>query len=226
VFLTTLDDPDVWRALRREVETTRDWENWYRHVAMDWDAVQLVSVGNAGDAAHAGLSIAESALRAGRDAWDHVFDLIRGGGASVAPRSMNEEQKHQELRAPWVSIDVDAAPVNPARAQSAHPRTFGAFPRVIAKYVREDSVLEEAVRRMTSLAANRLALHDRGRIAPGMAADLVVFDAARLRDRATFTSPLEYAEGIDLMIVNGHLVIDDDALTGATPGRILRHGRR
>jgi N-acyl-D-amino-acid deacylase len=227
-FLPTLSDPEVRRALRREIETTRDWENWYRHVGMDWDAVQLVSVGAAGDPSHAGLSIAESARRLGKDAWEHAFDLIQGGGASVAPRSMNEEQKHQALRAPWVSIDVDSSPVNPERAASSHPRAFGAFPRVIAKYVREDSVLtlEDAVRRMTSLAANRLALHDRGRIAPGMAADLVVFDPERLQDRATFTSPMQYAEGIDVMIVNGRLVIDDGVLTGAVPGRVLRHGRR
>jgi N-acyl-D-amino-acid deacylase len=145
----------------------------------------------------------------------------------VAPLSMNEEQKHLALRAPWVSIDVDTSPVNPANATSTHPRAFGAFPRVLAKYVREDSIitLEEAVRKMSSLAANRLGLHDRGRIAPGLLADLVMFDPERIQDRATFTSPMEMAEGIDFMVVNGVLVIDDGRLTTATPGRILRHGR-
>jgi N-acyl-D-aspartate/D-glutamate deacylase len=113
-------------------------------------------------------------------------------------------------------------------AAAAHPRAFGAFPRVIAKYVREDRVipLEEAVRRMTSLAAHRLGLYDRGVIAPGMAADLVVFDPARLTDRADFGDPLRYAEGVDYLMVNGTLVIDAGESTPARPGRLLkRQGR-
>jgi N-acyl-D-amino-acid deacylase len=227
VFLGTLDDPGVRQELRREVETTSDWENWYRHVGSDWDAVQITGVGRDADPALAGLSVAGAAAVLGLDPWDAFFDLVKAGGVSVAPLSMNEEQKHLALRAPWVSIDVDTSPVNPANATSTHPRAFGAFPRVLAKYVREDSIitLEEAVRKMSSLAANRLGLHDRGRIAPGLLADLVVFDPERIQDRATFTSPMEMAEGIDFMVVNGVLVIDDGRLTTATPGRILRHGR-
>jgi N-acyl-D-aspartate/D-glutamate deacylase len=226
-FLATLDDPAVRRELRREVETTSDWENWYRHVGLDWDAVQITGVGRDGDSALAGLSVAAAAARRGQDPWDGFFDLVKAGGVSVAPLSMNEEQKHLALRAPWVCIDVDTSPANPATATSTHPRAFGAFPRVLAKYVREDSVipLEEAVRKMTSLAANRLGLHDRGRIAPGLLADLVLFDPARVQDRATFADPMRMAEGIDVMVVNGALVIDEGRLTGALPGRVLRHGR-
>jgi N-acyl-D-aspartate/D-glutamate deacylase len=95
---------------------------------------------------------------------------------------------------------------------------------VIAKYVMEDSVLtmEQAIQRMTSLPANRLGLHDRGRIAPGMAADLIVFDPARLRDRATFENPLQYAEGVDYLFVNGELAIDDGRMTDALGGAVLR----
>jgi N-acyl-D-amino-acid deacylase len=225
-FLATLDDPAVRRELRREVETTWDWENWYRHVGNDWDAVQITGVGRAGDPALAGLSVAGAATLLGMDVWDGFFHLVKTGGVSVAPLSMNEEQKHLALRAPWVSIDVDTSPANPANATSTHPRAFGAFPRVLAKYVREDGVitLEEAVRKMSSLAANRLGLHDRGRIAPGLLADLVIFDPDLVQDRATFTSPMEMAEGIDFMLVNGVLVIDEGRLTHATPGRILRHG--
>ena len=96
---------------------------------------------------------------------------------------------------------------------------------MIAKYVREDGVitLEEAVRRMTSLAAHRLGLYDRGIVAPGMAADLVVFDPAELRDVADFGSDaMQYAEGVDYLFVNGTLVIDEGEMTDARPGRLLR----
>ena len=124
-------------------------------------------------------------------------------------------------------IDTDASPVNPETADSSHPRAFGAFPRVIAKYVREDSVLslEDAIRRMSSMAAQRLGLHDRGFVSPGMAADLVVFDPEQIRDMAEFgANAMRYAEGVDYLLVNGTVVIDDGALLDVMPGRVLRRG--
>jgi N-acyl-D-aspartate/D-glutamate deacylase len=185
-FLETLSSPAVRAELRREVETTADWENWYRHVGMDWENVLIVSASDDVDARVINRSVAGAAQLLGTDAWSAFFDLVQAGGVSVNPRSMNETQKHEALRAEYVMIDTDASPVNPETAASSHPRAFGAFPRVIAKYVREDSVLslEDAVRRMTSMAARRLGLHDRGYVSPGMAADLVVFDPERIIDRA------------------------------------------
>ncbi len=224
-FRARLSDEGYRREIRREIETTADWENWYRWVGMDWDAVLLVTVPEGFPRELVGMSVAEAARHLGRDPWTTFFYLVEAGGTSVNPRSMNEEQKWAALRRPWVMIDTDASPVNPATADASHPRAFGAFPRVIAKYVREDRVieLEEAVRRMTSLAANRLGLYDRGRVAPGMHADLLLFDPERLRDRATFQDPMRYAEGIDYLWVNGVLTIDDGVLTGARGGRPLRH---
>lgn len=227
-FVQTLSDPAVRTALRREVETTADWENWYRHVGMDWANVLIVSASDAVDPAVINLSVAEAARVMGTDPWNAFFDLVQAGGVSVNPRSMNEEQKWQALREEFVMIDTDASPVNPASEASAHPRAFGAFPRVIAKYVREDSVLslEDAIRRMTSTAARRLGLFDRGLVAPGMAADLVVFDPERLRDAADFgADAMRYAEGVDYLLVNGRLVIDDGTLVPITPGRVLRRGQ-
>ena len=222
-FLRTLSDPAVRARLRREVETGTDYENWYRHVGSDWGKVLITGAGSYPGKV-AGLSVAEAAAREGKSAWDMFFDLVQAGGVSVAPESMNEEQKHMALRAPFVMLETDTEPVNPATAESTHPRAMGAFPRVIAKYVMEDSVLtmEQAIQRMTSLPANRLGLHDRGRIAPGMAADLIVFDPARLRDRATFENPLQYAEGVDYLLVNGQLAIDDGRMTDALGGAVLR----
>ncbi len=225
-FLATLSDSSVRASLRREVETTSDWENWFHHVGMSWEEVLVVSAPDSVDQRVIGRSVAGAAEVLGTDPWNAFFDLVQAGGVSVNPRSMNEEQKWLALRSPWVMIDTDASPVNPATEARAHPRAFGAFPRVVAKYVREDGVLtlEDAVRRMTSLAARRLGLHERGVVAPGMAADLVIFDPAQLRDRADFRDPMQYAQGIDYLMVNGVLVIDDGRLTGARPGRALRRG--
>jgi N-acyl-D-aspartate/D-glutamate deacylase len=225
-FLPTLSDPAVRAALREEMEATSDWENWYRHVGMDWNNVLIVSGSSRVDPRVIGRSVSEAAEIMGTDPWGAFFDLVQAGGVSVNPKSMNEEQKWEALRAPWVMIDTDASPVNPATSASSHPRAFGAFPRVITKYVREDGVLtlEEAVRRMTSLAAHRLGLFDRGLIATGMVADLVVFDPEELADRADFVNPMQYAEGIDLLLVNGVPVIDESVLTDAKPGRLLKRG--
>jgi N-acyl-D-aspartate/D-glutamate deacylase len=138
---------------------------------------------------------------------------------------MNEEQKQLAMKAPFVCFDNDASPTNPDTVASAHPRAFGAFPRVLAKYVREEGVipLEEAVRKLTSLPAGILHIEDRGRIAPSMAADLILFDPETVRDTATFTNPLSYSEGIDIVMVNGQVVIEEGRTTGVRPGTVLRH---
>jgi N-acyl-D-aspartate/D-glutamate deacylase len=138
---------------------------------------------------------------------------------------MDEAQKHLALRTPFVSFCTDASPTNITTATGAHPRAFGSFPRVLAQYVRHDHVigLEEAIRKMTSLPANRLSLFDRGRIAPGMAADLVVFDPARIQDTATFTRPLAFPEGIAHVLVNGQFAVLDGRGTKTLAGQVLRH---
>ena len=222
VFLATLSDTEVRSRLREEVEGTSDWENWYRHVGMDWNNVLIVS---APDPSVINLSITGAAEVLGVDAWSAFFNLVQNGGVSVNPKSMNEEQKWQALRADFVMIDTDASPVNPATTASSHPRAFGAFPRVIAKYVREDGVLtlEDAVRRMSSLAAQRLGLYSRGIVAPGMIADLVVFDEEELRDDADFgADAMQYALGVDYLFINGTLVIDDGQMMDSKPGRLLK----
>jgi N-acyl-D-amino-acid deacylase len=191
---------------------------------MEWDNVLIVSAPASIDQRVIGRSVAGAAEILSTSEWDVFFDLVKGGGVSVNPRSMNEEQKWQALRAEWVMIDTDASPVNPATSASSHPRAFGAFPRVIRKYVHEDGVitLEDAIRRMTSLAAHRLGLQDRGLIAPGMAADLLIFDPERVMDRADFGEPMRYAEGMDYVFVNGVAVIDEGVMSNTKPGRLLR----
>lgn len=223
-FLKTLADPNVRAALRKEVESTSDWENWYRHVGRNWDNVLVASVGAGVDKRFEGKSVAAIAKLRGADEWTAFFDLVASGEVSVNPKSMNEDQKHQAFRTEWVSVCTDAAPVAIDKATGAHPRAFGSFPRVLAKYVRDDKVLslESAVRKMSSLAANRLGLWDRGRIAPGMAADLVVFDPAKIQDMASFEKPLAFPVGMPYVIVNGAVAIDNGVFTAANGGRVLR----
>ena len=108
-----------------------------------------------------------------------------------------------------------------------HPRTYGTFPRVFGRYVRQRRVFEnaEAVRRMTSLPAALFGLHERGIIAPGMHADIVIFDDERIVDRATYENPFVAPDGMRDVYVNGRAVLRDTVLTGTRPGRVLRNGR-
>jgi N-acyl-D-amino-acid deacylase len=223
-FLATLNDPAVRAALRREIETTSDWENWYRHVGSNWDNILVSEVQSAPDKKYEGKSVAEIARMRGKDEWNTFFDLVALMSVSVNPKSMNEEQKYLAMRSEFLSFCTDAAPANPETTTGVHPRAFGTFPRVLAKYVRDDHIitLEMAIRKMTSLPANTLKLYDRGRIAPGMAADLVVFDPATIQDTATFQSPLKYPRGIDYVIVNGKIVVEKESWTKVMSGQILK----
>jgi N-acyl-D-amino-acid deacylase len=223
-FRATLSDPEVRRALRREIETTTDWENWYRHAGMDWENVLIDDAPDSVDQRVVGASVAGAARVLGTDAWTAFFDLVQAGGVSVNPLTMDEEQKRAAFGRSWVMVDTDASPSNPATTESDHPRAYGTFPRILAKYVREERVLtlEDAVRRMSSLAAHRLGLHDRGIVAPGMVADLLVFDPGSVQDHATFGDPLQYSTGIDWVLVNGVPVIAEGQLQPVKPGRLLK----
>jgi N-acyl-D-amino-acid deacylase len=223
-FLATLPESKIRTELRNEIETESNWENWYQHVGKNWDNVLVVQVPAGADKRYEGKSVQEIATLRGIDAWDAFFDLVQLDGVDVDPKSMDENQKEEALRASFVSIDSDAEPMNPAIATYAHPRTFGTFPRILAKYVREEKVvtLENAIREMTSLPANQLKLWNRGRISPGMAADLVLFDPAKITDTATFEKPLLYSVGMDFVLVNGQIAIDTGKPTGALAGAVIR----
>jgi N-acyl-D-aspartate/D-glutamate deacylase len=128
----------------------------------------------------------------------------------------------------WCSIGSDGsayATEGPLRRGHPHPRNFGTFPRVLGVYVRQRGLLrlEDAVRKMTALNAAKLGLHDRGLLRPGQWADLTLFDPERIIDRATYTEPFQYSDGIEYAIVNGQVVLDRGRHTGARPGRALRH---
>jgi N-acyl-D-aspartate/D-glutamate deacylase len=131
------------------------------------------------------------------------------------------------LKQPFVSIGSDGTAVateGPLARGNPHPRYYGTFPRVLGRYVRDEKVItmEEAIRKMTSANAAKIHIYDRGLLRPGLAADVTVFDAARVIDNATFEKPHQYATGIEYVIVNGAIVLDKGKHTGARPGGILR----
>lgn len=222
-LLDSLKDPKVRAALRREIESTSDWENWYRHAGNNWDNVLVAEM--ASHREYEGKSIAQIAALRRADPWTTFFDLVGMGPVTVNPLSMDENQKRLALRAEFISFCNDQPPADPATVTNVHPRAFGSFPRVLGKYVRQEHVisLEVAVRKMTSLAANALELYDRGRIAPGMAADLVVFDPETVGDRATYQRPLELSAGIHYVLVNGVIEMENNVWTHALAGSVLRH---
>ena len=141
--------------------------------------------------------------------------------------SMNEDDVKYALKTPWVSVGADSGAVTPAgRAAGAgnHPRAYGTFPRVAGHYVRDEKLftLEEAVRKMTSQAADRVHLLDRGILRPGMKADIIVFDPQAIRDVSTYEDVHHFSEGISDVVVNGTPVLSGGMMTVALPGRVLR----
>ncbi len=176
-----------------------------------------------------GYSIASLSAGAGRTPLDFALDLIAetGGGVSAVNFAMGEEDIATVLRYPWTSIGSDAVGTHPdgSNAQDQiHPRTYGTFPRVLSRYVRELGILTEAeaIHKMTGLPAARLGLRDRGRIAPGMAADLTLYNPATVGDAATFDRPHQYAHGIETVLVHGRIAYTDGHPTEARAGAVLR----
>jgi N-acyl-D-amino-acid deacylase len=166
----------------------------------------------------------------GRDAYDAAFDLLIAdrGRTSAIYFSFNEEALRLAMRQPWVSVGQDAGAVSPDSlgrwGERGHPRGFGTFPRILGRYVRMDSVitLEFAIRKMTSLAAQRIGLNERGLLRPGMYADITVFDPNTIIDNSTYEQPQQLATGISYVFVNGVAVVDEGKVTSALPGRALR----
>lgn len=166
----------------------------------------------------------------GRDAYDAAFDLLMNdrGRTSAIYFSFNEDALRLAMKKPWVSVGQDAGAVSPDSlgrwGERGHPRGFGTFPRILGRYVRQDSVipLEFAIRKMTSLAAQRVGLADRGLLKPGMYADITVFDPNTIIDNSTFEQPQQLSTGVTHVFVNGVAVVTDGKPTGALPGRSLR----
>ena len=216
-----LAQPAVRAEMRAEMESLTGWENWYVHAGRDWDRIVVAGLTGGPYASYNGQTVGAIARATGKDGWDVFFDLTLTS-ASAMPQSMSEANKIKAMREDFTSFDTDAGPMPPG--QAGHPRAYGAFARLLGRYVRELGALsiEGAVHRASAVAANEIRAYDRGRLAPGLAADIVVFDPLTVRDRATFAEPTLPSEGFRAVLVNGEIVLDHGRYTGAKPGKVLR----
>lgn len=173
-----------------------------------------------------GQTLAQIAEVMGKDPAHAMIDfmLAEEGVASIILFMMSEENVAHGITHPMLMIGSDSLALAAGRGGKPHPRTYGTFPRVLGKYVREEKIitLEDGVRKMTSMAAAKLGLDDRGVLAEGRAADVTIFDAALVSDRATFDAPHQYPDGIDYVIVNGQVVVEHRPQHEVLPGRVLK----
>jgi N-acyl-D-amino-acid deacylase len=215
-----LRDPSARARMTADLEVTGSDGN--HGVPVDWSAIQISGTRHAANSKQAGLSVAEAAARAGKPPAQFCFDLLLADelGVSCLLHVGNEENVRAILRHPAHLVGSDGLLIG----ERPHPRAWGTFPRYLGHYTRDEGLLtlEECVAHMTGRAARRLGLADRGRVAPGLAADVVLFDPDTVADQATFEQPRRAATGIPYVLVNGEFVIDDYRRTAAAPGRALR----
>lgn len=217
-----LDEPELRAEIRKEIESTDGWENWYRHAGKDWSRIVVGRTNDREYAKHPGLSVAELAKTFEQDPWETFFRLVKSG-AFVLPQTMSEANKILAMRQEFVSFCTDVGPAS-GELFAAHPRAYGSFPRLFSRYVRDLGMisLERAVAQASAAAANNVMAYDRGRIAVGMAADVIAFNELQFIDRADFVKPDALSEGMRYVIVNGQLVFKDGQITDALPGVVLR----
>jgi len=204
-----------------------DWENL--RLAAGGDGTLLVGFKNEALRGYAGKTLAEVAKLRNRSVEDTAMDLVveDGSRVQVVYFLMSEDNVKRQLQLPWVSFGSDAASMAAEGVflkTSTHPRAYGNFARLLGKYVRDEQVLplEEAIRKLTSFPAATLRIKERGQLATGYFADIVVFDPRTIAERATYESPHQYATGVQHVWVNGVQVLKDGEHTGQTPGRVVR----
>ena len=228
-LLQRLRDPAMRAKMRTDMTTpSAAWDNEWLEIEGPQD-VLICAVNNKELLQYQGKRLSEVAAEWHEDGIDAIFDfLIKDeAGTSVAVFGMAEPDVVLALQQPWVSVDNDDSATSPdgvLGADHPHPRAYGTFPRILAKYVREERKLSlpDAIRKFTALPAQREHLSDRGVIKRGMWADLVVFDPGAIHDVATYDNPNQFSAGMSYVLVNGVPVIAAGRVTGALPGRVLR----
>jgi N-acyl-D-amino-acid deacylase len=230
-MLERLKDPAARKRMREEV--MNGLPNWYNHYLATgdgWAGMLLVSLRNERNTGFQGKRMSELIAARGGHPADVLFDVLLEEGGSVPTVFFHHSEADMQLimKQPWTSIGSDGSAVSPAGPTGRthpHPRYYGTFPRVLGRYVRELKVitLPEAVKKMTSMNADKLGIADRGRLKEGFAADVTVFDQASVIDRATFEQPHQFPTGIKYVIVNGIVTVDNERHTGALAGQVI-HG--
>lgn len=229
-MLERLKDPKERVKIKKDVKDgIPGWYNHYTAVGGDWSRM-LISANNSFKGLTMDRILGERTKnKKDADLLEEFFDFLiqEGGSVSTVYDHHTEKDMNLAMQQPWCSIGSDGlayAIDGPTRRGHPHPRSFGTFPRVLGVYVRQKGLLklEDAVRKMTSQNAAKLGMFDRGLLRAGMAADIAVFDADKIIDRATYTDPFQYSEGVEFVFVNGQLVLDRGKHTGARPGKALR----
>ena len=226
-MIERLKDPAIRARARTEIETKMDgWENLL--MAATFEGIQVAGVPRDFDQSIVGKRITEIARERKTDPWQTYFSLLidSGGRIGALYHMMSEQDVTTGLRSALVTIGTDSSAL---RAEgilsrgSPHPRSYGTFPRVLGKYVREERLMsiQGAVQRMTGAAATQMGIRDRGLIRDRYLADLVVFNPATVKDNATYERPHQYPTGIEYVVVNGVVALDPKGLSGARPGRPL-----
>ena len=231
--LKQLRSPRVRERLKRELQAGSQpgWSNLV-HASGGWDHVVLANAFDEGYDKYRYQSLEYIGKQLGRDPADVAWDIL----LKAAPKNramalffmMSEGDIETALKSPWMAIGSDAGAAERLGEMDAiglpHPRAYGNFPRLLAEYVRKRKVvtLEDAVRKLTSLPATRMRLFDRGALREGLWADLTIFDFDRIQDNATYENPVAVPTGVDYVLVNGQIVVDEGKHTGAKPGKVLR----
>jgi N-acyl-D-amino-acid deacylase len=229
-MLARLNDPAQRERIRKDMDDANaaTWENqWYG--SGGGDGVMVSTVLNPALRKYEGMTLTEIGKATGKDPRDAVMDLVVAdkGESSVIISIMTEDDVRTALKHPLVGVGTDSgakAEDGKLSESKSHPRAWGSFPRILGHYVRDEHLLplEEAIRKMTSKAAARVHLNDRGILRPGMKADITVFDPATIRDIATFENPNHYSVGVKQVFVNGRRVLADGVMTAERSGRPLR----
>ncbi|GIN99020.1 D-aminoacylase [Siminovitchia terrae] len=224
-MLKRLEDPDLRKRMTQEMATaSKGWDSMSKWAG--WDGIVITSVESEERKHYVGKTIEQIAAMEGRRDYAEVaLDLIlhEWNAVGMIDFVMNEESVRMILSHPAGTIGSDGL-----LGGEPHPRTYGSFPRILGKYVREENVLplEDMIRRMTSQPARIIGLQDRGIIREGMAADIVIFDPNKIIDQATYEKPRQYNAGIDTVIVNGEIVIHGEQAFRKPAGKVYRSNYR
>lgn len=235
-FLKRAQDPDTRKKMEQDIETVvPSWPTWvpgsWPHnlvKATGWENIFIGYIPSEKNKQYEGLSLVELGGKMRRSPFNAITDLmIEEQGAisqlifGVSGDKKNEEPIKAIIRHPLGGYATDAVDIGKGKP---HPASYGMYPKILGRYVRDEKLvtLEDAIRRMTSFPANRLGIKDRGIIAEGYAADLVLFDPNQIHDRATYENPRQFPEGIHTVIVNGHVLVEMGELRNGRPGKVLR----
>ena len=227
--LERMQDPEIRARIIEEMNTPSDeWENMFLMSGTP-DNILLVNFKNEALKPLTGKTVAEVAEMRGTSPEETIMNLIVEDGSRVGTVyfTQSEDVVRRAVSLPWVSFNSDEASLAPEGVflkSNPHPRAYGSFARVLAKYVREEQVitLADAIRKLATLPAHNLRIERRGELREGYYADVVVFDPETIQDHATFVEPHQYATGMVHVFVNGEQVLKDGEHTGATPGRVVR----